>query len=117
MFWVQTHSIRPCLATFDASLVKLWSSLYFDLLTTKNQCIFSVKKVVLKSCIGEGHPSPFMVLFPRVVAQKGDMHACLVFASFQNFLGVFSSCGISIFGRICASLYACNTCFVLLHFA
>ena len=66
--------LRPCLGPFCALFDKLWGLLCIDLLTTKIQWIFSGEEGVLRSCIGEGHPSPLVSHFCMFLAHKGSMH-------------------------------------------
>ena len=88
------------MAPFCTLFAKLWGLLCIGLLTTEDQWIFSGEDEVLRSCLGEGHPTPFVSVLSLFLAHKGSMHDQLFLASFQRFLGVVGSYYASIFGRI-----------------
>ena len=85
---MQTHPSRPCFGLFGVFTLSLICLVVLGPFTTENQWVFSGKEGGLKSCIGEGHPSPLCPSFVFVFGLKGNMHACLFLAPFQNFLDV-----------------------------
>ena len=94
------------MASFGAFFCKPYLLCCIRLLTTEIQWIFSGEEDGLKSCIGEGHPSPFVSHLCMFWAHKGSIYAWLFLAPYQMFLVLFRSHVISVFGRISGPLHA-----------